>query len=182
MRHLLKMLIISIMLVFCCDSLMESENYACAKSSREAIAQETLHTEKCIKNTLPSLQVYFSIKRYCKDYDVPEKYAFKVANIESGWKQPIQVNYNPYNKISSTNALGAMQVLPSTARSVWQDKSITEEKLLNDVDFNVHTSIKYMQQLYDEHHDWAKVFAVYNTGYTHLNDYALVVVNYTNTN
>jgi len=140
---------------------------------------ESTYSEVYISYTTPSVQVYMAIKKYCKIYNVPEIYAFRVARIESGWKESVHFNYKASDKISSANAYGAMQVLLSTAKDVWKDKSITEEQLLNDIDFNVHTGIKYMRQLHDGpcHDSWPKVFAYYNTGYTALNEYALNVVN-----
>ena len=158
------------------DTMMNSANTSSIMAKENPFLVEQ-YVQQYIDNTAPSVQVYYSIKKYCKVYNVPEEYAFKVAYIESGWKGPLQWKYNPYDKISSANAYGAMQVLQSTAQDVWKDKSITKEQLLNDVDFNVHTSIKYMRQLHDSHGSWGKVFSVYNTGYTTLNDYAMSVVN-----
>jgi soluble lytic murein transglycosylase-like protein len=158
---------------------MEIDNKNFAKGmDKQGLMEEMTYVDIYSKDVQPSLQVYHSIKKYCSIYNVPEVYAFKVAYIESGWRDPFQATYNPYNKVSTANALGVMQVLRSTARDVWQDDSITSEQLLNDIDYNVHTAIKYMSQLYEDQHDWARVYAIYNTGYVRLNDYALSVVNH----
>lgn len=139
---------------------------------------ESAYSEVYIYNNAPNIQLYISIKKYCKVYNVPEIYAFKIAHIESGWNGPLHYNYTANDKISSANAYGAMQILLSTAKDVWKDTSITNKQLLNDIDFNVHTSIKYMRQLYDNqcHNKWIQVFAYYNTGHTGINQYALDVL------
>lgn len=174
MGKLYKMLFLLILSVFYIES-MGDTMWA---GNMDKKSMEKIYSEVYISNTIHSVQVYIAIKKYCKIYNVPEIYAFRVARIESGWKGPIHLNYCASDKISSANAYGAMQVLLSTGQDVWKDKSITKERLLTDVDFNVHTGIKYMRQLYDGqcHSNWPKVFAYYNTGYVELNDYALNVI------
>jgi soluble lytic murein transglycosylase-like protein len=177
MRHTIKIILLFVFVVLYFDSFTNGDGITGFAKGMDKASTEETYTQAYEQSLPPSLQVYHSIKKYCKVYNVPEKYAFKVAYMESGWSGPFQKDYNPYNKISSANALGAMQVLPSTARDVWHDNTITEERLLNDVDFNVHTAIKYMRQLYEGQQDWTSVFAFYNTGYTYVNGYALAVVN-----
>jgi soluble lytic murein transglycosylase-like protein len=135
-------------------------------------------TEKYTQTLNPSSQIYFSINKYCDIYNVPKKIAFNVATLETGWKGPKKSNkYNPH-QISTAEAYGPMQVLHSTALDVWKDdsivvKTITKNRLLNDIDFNVHTSIRYLRYLHDRYGDWTIVLGYYNTGYPKINEYAM---------
>ena len=174
MKKIYNILIVFCLMIFYIESL--GVNVWAETKDRKSL--ESAYSEMYTSNTIPSMQVYVAIKKYCAVYNVPVVYAFRVARFESGWKGPSHLGYTANDKISVTNALGVMQVLPSTAKHVWKNKSITDEQLLNDIDFNVHTGIKYMRQLYNIecHNDWPQVFAYYNTGYTSLNDYALNVV------
>lgn len=68
-----------------------------------------------------------------------------------------------------------MQVLLSTAKWVWNDNSISKDKMLNNIEFNIETSMKYLNMLYKQYGDWRIVFGYYNTGYPIINSYALNV-------
>jgi soluble lytic murein transglycosylase-like protein len=138
--------------------------------------REQIIAASYIKITDPAAQTYFAINKYCEMYNVPEKIAFNVAGLETGYKGPIK-NYNPY-QISYAYAYGAMQVVYSTAQHIWQNdpemyEKLSIERLVFDIDYNVHTGVKYLKILYDEYGDWRLVLAVYNTGNTRLNDYAI---------
>jgi soluble lytic murein transglycosylase-like protein len=70
-----------------------------------------------------------------------------------------------------------MQVMPSTARGLNKD-NCTTEKLKNDIEYNVYTSMKLLRKLYDKYGDWKTVFGCYNTGRPCINGYAEKVYNY----
>lgn len=120
------------------------------------------------------LQMYYGIEKYSKKYNIPKQYAYGIAYKETGYRSPFQWGYNP-NQISPTGALGPMQVLLSTAKWVWNDNSISKDKMLNNIEFNIETSMKYLNMLYKQYGDWKIVFGYYNTGYPIINSYALNV-------
>ena len=124
---------------------------------------------------IASIQLYFCIKKYCKEFDIPVEYAFAVAHIETGYQGPMHLNYKP-NQTSYAGALGPMQVMLPTARFINNDNSVTKKRLLTDIDYNVYTSIKLIRYLKDKYKDWKLVFGYYNTGHPLVNDYALKVV------
>jgi soluble lytic murein transglycosylase-like protein len=66
----------------------------------------------------------------------------------------------------------------STAKEVWPGKKFTKEKLKNDIDFNVETSMKILKKLHNRYGDWKIVFGYYNTGRPRVNSYALSVYNH----
>lgn len=108
-----------------------------------------------------------SAKKYSIKYDVPLKYILRVMKHETGYRIDDTL-YNPYKKemVSSSGALGPMQILPSTARSVWRDTLIVniKYKLQYDIDFSIHSSVKFIAILYNKYHNWLRVFSVYNLG------------------
>ena len=137
---------------------------------------ESILVEKYIKSSPPSVQMYYFIKKYSKLYNVPLKMVYKIATLETNYKNPLNFKYNP-SQISYANAYGPMQLLLSTAKSVAKDTSITIQQLLTNVELNVKTSVCYMMELYLEYHDWAKVAAHYNSGSSKMNDYAMEIKN-----
>lgn len=120
------------------------------------------------------LKMYYAIEKYSKIYNIPKNFAYGIAYNETGYKHPFQWGYN-HKQISSSGALGPMQVLLSTAKWVWNDNTITKEKMLNDIDFNIETSMKYLNLLHKQYREWKIVFGYYNTGYPIINSYALNV-------
>lgn len=124
----------------------------------------------------PCLQVYNSIQKYAKKYNVPLKYAYGIAYKETHYCGPFHWEYNQ-RLGSSAGALGAMQIMPSTAQMMWKgsEVKVTDKKILTDIDFNVETSMKLCRHLYDKYGDWKTVFGCYNTGRPMINDYAIDV-------
>ena len=176
MKHFLRLFIIIAVFILLNPDLPIYNGESYGNVLKNNTAYFTEKTELYIDKSPPSYQVYYYIKKYCKIYGVPEKYAFRVAKEETGWKGPMLFKYNPYQS-SCTNALGPMQVLLSTSKKVWCDNSITEDKLKTDIKFNIHTSIKYMRQLYDIYENWQKVYSHYNTGYPNIvNEYVVYVM------
>lgn len=127
------------------------------------------------KNNVPSIELYYAILKYSKEFDIPTDYAFGIAYVETGYQGPLDFDYD-HRQISSVGALGPMQVMPSTAN--WINKTkVDKETVLNDIDFNVRTSMKLLRQLKDKYNSWLIVFGYYNTGYPVINDYARKVYN-----
>lgn len=128
------------------------------------------------KASPPSLQMYKYIKAYADTFDIPIRYAFGVANTETGYRGPFHWRYNPA-QTSSAGALGPMQILLSTARYINKD-NVSRETLKTDIEYNVRTGLKYLRRLYNIYGRWDLVFGYYNTGYPQVNGYAHKVLNY----
>jgi soluble lytic murein transglycosylase-like protein len=64
-----------------------------------------------------------------------------------------------------------MQVMVSTARWINKD-GVSRNKLMNDIEYNVYTSMKLLRILYDKRKNWKLVFGEYNTGRPCVNGYA----------
>ena len=122
------------------------------------------------------IKMFNSIENYSKKYDVPLKYALGVAYVETRYSGPFHWSYNPCQK-SPSGALGPMQIMPSTANSIW-DKSISRSDLASDIDLNVETSMKVLRKLHNKYGDWKLVFGCYNTGKPCVNEYANRVYNF----
>lgn len=147
--------------------------YMSISPSQDASTKQSV---KFAKHKLqPSEQMVQSIRKYSKKYRVPEDYLYAVAFHETGFRGPKHGKYNPAQK-SKAGALGAMQIMPTTANYIHK-KKVSKQRLLTDVDFNVMTSAKLIRQLKDKYKDWPTVFGCYNTGKPIVNDYALSVVN-----
>ena len=135
----------------------------------------TLH--KHLEDSDPScLQMYYYIEQYADSFDIPENYAFGIANSETGYNGPFHWSYN-HKQLSSAGAVGPMQIMPATATMVNGNK-VSKTKLKSDVEYNVRTSMKLLRQLYDKYGDWQIVFGCYNTGRPCVNKYAIKVYNY----
>ena len=127
-------------------------------------------------NHTKSMAMFIAIHKNAEKYDIPKKYAFGIAYTETSYKGPMQWNYNP-NLVSSAGALGAMQIMPSTAEMIWK-KKISKGKLLNDIEFNVETSMILIKKLHDKYKNWKVAFGCYNTGTPCVNEYAEKVYNF----
>ena len=128
------------------------------------------------KTDPPCLQVYESIEKYSDSFNIPKRYAYGVANIETSYKGPFHWKYR-HSQVSSAGAVGPMQVMVSTARWINKD-DVSQNKLMNDIEYNVYTSMKLLRILYDKRKDWKLVFGEYNTGRPCVNGYAEKVYRY----
>lgn len=126
---------------------------------------------------IPSLMMYESIERYSEKYGVPKKIAYGVAFKETRYRGPFHWEYDP-SQISPVGALGPMQIMPSTANMMWKGVKIGKNRLRNDIDFNVHTSMKLLRHLYDTYGSWAIALGCYNTGKPVVNQYSIDIVNF----
>ena len=123
------------------------------------------------------IQMYDAIMKYSEQYQIPKRFAFGIAYAETRYGGPFHWKYN-HKKTSSAGAIGPMQIMPSTGKLMWKDSIFTNEYLKNNIDFNVHTSMKLLRKLYDKYRDWKIVFGCYNTGRPMVNNYAISVYNH----
>jgi soluble lytic murein transglycosylase-like protein len=128
------------------------------------------------KDLPPSLRVYYYINYYSDSLEIPINYLYGIANTESSWQGPFDFKYKP-NVKSPVGALGPMQIMPATAKSIC-GKSISKKVLQNDIQLNVRISALLVKKLYDKYGDWEEVFGAYNTGKPIINKYAKKVSNY----
>lgn len=124
----------------------------------------------------PCMQMYNCIKKYADTFDIPLRFAFGIAKIETGYRGPFHWDYN-HAQGSSAGALGPMQIMLSTARDNNHD-NVSRERLRNDIDYNVKTSMKILRKLHNKYEDWKIVFGCYNTGKPCINGYAHTVYNH----
>jgi soluble lytic murein transglycosylase-like protein len=120
--------------------------------------------------------MYKYIKAYADTFDIPLRFAFGIAKVETGYKGPLHWRYRPA-QTSSAGAVGPMQVMVATARGLNKD-NVTKDRLRTDIEYNVKTSMKLLRRLYKIHGDWKLVFGAYNTGRPCVNGYAHKVYNH----
>jgi hypothetical protein len=125
----------------------------------------------------PCLQMYYAIKKYAEEYDIPINYAFGISYAETRYQGPFHWAYNP-KQTSCVGAIGPMQIMLPTGKGMWKGKTVTRDMLMNDIAFNVHTSMKLLRKLFNKHKNWKLVFGAYNTGRPCVNGYANMVYNY----
>ena len=117
-----------------------------------------------LEKSPPCIQVYYYTKYYCKIYNVPEWFAFRILKQETGYKGPSHLIYTN-KQISIANALGPYQVLLSTGRDIHDDYfPLTKELLLSDIRLNTKLGVKYMAWLYSQYNNWRTVAGRYNSG------------------
>ena len=135
------------------------------------IQTETIREYKAVTTQdPPCMQMYFHIERYADSFNIPKRYAYGIAAAETGYNGPFHWNYN-HAQGSSAGALGPMQIMLPTARSNNHD-NVSRERLRNDIEYNVMTSMKVLRKLYNKYGDWKTVFGCYNTGRPCVNGYA----------
>ena len=122
----------------------------------------------------PCVRLYDYLIKYSEKYKVPFQIAYGVAKSESGYCGPFHWAYDP-KQTSSANAYGAMQIQAPTATFIWK-KKITPAKLLNDLEFNVETSMKLLQYLYKISGRWDVALGYYNTGKPIINSYSIEIM------
>jgi hypothetical protein len=110
------------------------------------------------------------LKYYSHYYNIPEHVLFGVAFYETGYNGLNHTNYNHLQR-SSVGALGPMQIMLKTARSINND-TVSIYKLQSDIDYNVSTSAKLLRYLHNSYGSWDVALGYYNTGYPIVNEYA----------
>lgn len=132
-------------------------------------------SEDEVVNSAPAIQVYFYIKKYSKEYGVPEAYAFAVAYQETRYKGPLDLSYD-HRITSSSGAVGPMQIIPQYAHK-FAGRRVTSHDLKTDIKLNVKVSMGMLRKWYDIYHDWGLAAGAYNTGHPVMNGYARSVIN-----
>lgn len=135
--------------------------------------------ENCLQ--INSLKMICAIEKYAHLYNIPFKYAYGIAYAETRFCGPLHWNYK-HDLVSSAGAVGPMQVMYTTAQTMWPDSNFSLETLRTDIDFNVSTSMKLLRYLYNMYGDWKLVFGAYNTGQPCVNDYAVLVYSFNSKN
>jgi soluble lytic murein transglycosylase-like protein len=143
---------------------------------QEVLKIEGLPSTSVNESSPPCLKMYDAINKWATTYNIPLKYAFGIAFKETTYRGPFDWKYK-HNQTSCVGAIGPMQIMPSTADFTWRTK-ISRDRLMNDIDFNVHTSMKLLRTLYNKYGDWKIAFGCYNTGYPKINQYAIDVYNH----
>lgn len=117
------------------------------------------------------LQMYTSIEKYSKKYNIPKYIAYNVAYRETRYQGPFHWNYRT-NHVSSAGAVGPMQIITKYSYK-FAGKRVTDRELMNNIDLNVMVSMKMLRAWYNKYKDWGYACGGYNTGYATLNDYAI---------
>lgn len=125
----------------------------------------------------PSIELFQAIEKHAETYNIPRKYAYGIAYSETRYEGPFDWTYK-HDLTSSAGAVGPMQVMYSTAKGLFPEKTFNVEHLRTNIDFNVECSMKLLRKLYDKYGDWKIVFGCYNTGRPIVNGYAEKVFNY----
>ncbi len=123
-----------------------------------------------IANHKPEVQMYYYIKKYSEEYNIPEAYAFSLAYQETRYRGPFDSLYK-HNQSSKAGALGPMQIMPATAKLIY-GKAVPKLRLKNDIQLNVMLSMKLLRRLHNKYKNWGLVFGAYNTGRPCVNKYA----------
>ena len=177
MKSMAKILSAVVLLCICFSTLMENSSKASSpKSISDNYAFEIVN-----HNSPPSIQMAYYIQKYASKYSIPIDYAFGVAYAETRFEGPYHWKYNPH-QVSCAGAVGPMQIMPTTGQGMWKGQRVTRDMLLNNIEFNVQTSMKLLRKLHDRYSDWKLVFGCYNTGRPCVNDYAIRVYNFSPTN
>lgn len=129
-----------------------------------------------VVNIPKCMVMYEMIEKYSDIYEIPKYVAYNVAYRETRYEGPFDWTYNP-EQGSYAGALGPMQIMPATGRSIYNkimgfEDQITNDDLRTDIELNVMLSMKILRRAYDKHKDWAIVCGKYNTGKVLVNEYA----------
>lgn len=166
----LKVLVVSGISLMVGMSLMSKDNIKTSTHLRDKVVSKTI--------TPPSIQMYRNIEKYADSFNIPKRYAYGIAYRETRYNGPFHWKYNHAQTSSaSTPAVGPMQVKVNTARHVNHDE-VNEDRLRNDIEYNVMTSMKLLRKLKNKHGDWKRTFGAYHTGGPCVDNYALEVYNH----
>jgi len=140
-------------------------------------ASESASLPPIKNNAPPCIQMYDAIRKYAVRENIPLKYAFGVAYVETHYQGPTHWKYNP-GLTSGAGAVGPMQVMPQYGKKYAKGRPASREDFRTDIDLNVMVSMKMLRHLKDTYGDWKLAFGAYNTGRPCVNDYAIKVYNY----
>ena len=102
------------------------------------------------------LQYEDVVKKYAREYGVPEYVVYAVIRTESGFDSSAK---------SDAGALGLMQIMPETFDMLLtQTHDGYELGMLYDPDTNIKYGTYFLRSLYLRYNDWETVYAAYNAG------------------
>lgn len=159
---------LTIFLLFSCS-------FTSIKCSRIEDNNHGKNNKVVVKTLTQAQQLDFYLKKYSKQYNIPLKYCYNLAFAETRYKGPNHISWKP-NHISSCNARGALQILPSTANRIMK-RRVNIDSLTNDIELNVIIGMRLLRRCKDKFGSWEKTFSFYNTGCTEVNQYALNIIN-----
>ena len=137
------------------ETIVRMVNVPFAPSDYELQAEEIKSSLN--KSKLKHILIY--IEALCWEYGVDYEMVKAVIQTESDWN---------HKAVSTSGAIGLMQVLPSTAMSEFK----TPEKDLYDPYVNVTVGIKYLSQLNDRFDDLESTLTAYSHGPTATTKYS----------
>jgi soluble lytic murein transglycosylase-like protein len=148
--------------------------YQDAKETAGNTQVDTL-SESEVVHSSPAIQMYFYIKKYSKKYGVPEDYAFGVAYNESRYRGPLHFSYRTKDLVSSTGALGPMQIIPRFAPH-FVGRHLHKNELRDNIELNVMVSMKMLKKWRSISPNWETALGGYNTGHLAVNEYARSII------
>ena len=96
------------------------------------------------------------VRQYAYEFNVPESIIYAVIKTESGFES---------NAVSSSGAVGLMQIIPTTFDEITVKLGDNYEKgMMYDPKTNIRYGTYYLSYLYRHFADWDAVFAAYNAG------------------
>lgn len=111
-----------------------------------------------IERILYPLEYEDIVKKYSKEYNVPEYIILSIINIES--------SFDP-EAVSVDGAMGLMQMLPSTFTWLSSFEHLNENlptESLFDPDVSIRYGTYYLKYLFEKFYNWETVYAAYNGG------------------
>jgi soluble lytic murein transglycosylase-like protein len=118
----------------------------------------------------PAERMYSSLICYADSFNIPLYIAFNIATIETGYRGPLDINYN-HSQASKAGALGPMQIMHKYSH-YYAGRKVTRQELRDSIEFNVKLSMIILSSHYEKYKDWGKVAGAYNTGKPVINSYA----------
>jgi soluble lytic murein transglycosylase-like protein len=156
-------LILSLLIIFTIPDYNKSE-----------VKRLNLTQGKGSPNVPKSMIMYEMIEKYSDIYEIPKHIAYNIAYKETRYRGPFHWDYVPEQ---GSSALGPMQIIPSTARSIYKlmgfEDQISNDDLRNDIELNVMISMKILSRSYESCGNWSIVCGKYNTGKEVINEYAI---------
>lgn len=123
----------------------------------------------------PCIQMYYCIEHYAERYKIPKHYAYAIAYYETGYQGPSHWKYN-HALGKEGGAAGPMMIMPIADVAV--NKTHDFQRLNNDIEYNVITSMKLLRNLHNRYRDWPTVFGFYSTGKAQPNFYSQLICNF----
>lgn len=127
------------------------------------------------KDEIPSLQMYFYLDKYSKEFGVPMEIAMGVAYQESRYRGPFHWNYK-HNLTSQSGAVGPMQIIPRYAAKFNNGVKISSKELRENIELNVRISLKMLAYLKKRYGSWPLALGAYNTGKPCYNSYSASII------